>query len=530
MPPSAPKAPAEPEWDLLRQKKPTLSTEHIECIAELSEAYLQPEATEFSEEDLISNLQALWKLSTKGNARMKAGHARKIIGMVAAICSTTVIPDTTKRELKKNTVETVQRTFHGKSDLLEPEGPNRLSMFGKARAAIFGKDKAKKACAKLEKLVKNLSKELGKAVAAKNKEYHKRGGIGNSDPKYQAMIEEMVKYDCQSTVVENIYNEIPMESKFKIRAKSALADYIFTGFDTSMKETDSAKALMRYARIGNKYRDDLEELNNPELIKKRKGKTLLFGRPPFAVQQRVYKNIRTNMEFIERDRGREGASNSVAYETASECELLVECAKLVRSNTRSPYDEYELDFREMAFKELMREANYLFNDTDVAKGALIWAKTLEKLSPELYEKENIDNLLWKAWEGEIKNHAAAAKYGLGLFLENTLKEIRENCPQFADRADRLAADILEGRIKGGISPEQVKRSLLILEFGDNKNVENLSFNEIKKQYRKLTHKFHPDKHPGANAEELEELKKKTQDLNEAYALLNATKKSHEENT
>jgi len=472
MSPSQPETHAQPDWDLLQQKKPSLSVEWLNQLAEYSSLYLQCEAVEFSENELLVNLEKLWKLSIRKNTGVKKGHAKKIIGMVAKILAISITQDTGKipAQIKFGSK---QLSFNSHSDLMAPETPKKLG--------LIERYKIRMTCRRLEKLVKNLSKELGKAVAAKNKEDHKRSGIGNSDPKYQAMIEEMVKYDCQSTVVENIYNEIPMESKFKIRAKSALADYIFTGFDACMKETDTIETLTQYARIVNKYRDDLEDLNNPELIKKRKGKTLLFGKPSLDVQKRVFSHIRTNMEWIERDGGRERISNSVAYETASKCELLVECAKMVRSNTQSPNNVYEQDFRVRGFNELMTEANYLFNDTDVAKGALIWAKTLEKLSPELYEKENINELLWKAWEGEIKNHAAAAKYGFGFLLENTLKEIRENCPQFTDRADRLAADILEGRIKESISVEQIKRSLIILGFEDNENVENLSSNETRKR-------------------------------------------------
>jgi hypothetical protein len=73
-----PNVPAEPDWALLRQMKPSLSTEHIESIAKLSEIYLQPEATEFSEDDLISNLQALWKLSKQQNAKINKKDAKLI--------------------------------------------------------------------------------------------------------------------------------------------------------------------------------------------------------------------------------------------------------------------------------------------------------------------------------------------------------------------------------------------------------------------------------------------------------------------
>ena len=82
MPPSAPKSPAEPDWELLRQKKPALSAVHIERIAELSEVYLQPEAAEFAEGDQVSSLRALYELSKQQGAKMSKAHAKKIQKMV----------------------------------------------------------------------------------------------------------------------------------------------------------------------------------------------------------------------------------------------------------------------------------------------------------------------------------------------------------------------------------------------------------------------------------------------------------------
>jgi tetratricopeptide (TPR) repeat protein len=67
---------------LLRQKKPSLNTEHIESIAELSGIYLQSEAAEFSEDDLVSSLRALYELSQRQDVKMSKAHARKIQKMV----------------------------------------------------------------------------------------------------------------------------------------------------------------------------------------------------------------------------------------------------------------------------------------------------------------------------------------------------------------------------------------------------------------------------------------------------------------
>ena len=78
MPPNEPQAPAGPDWDLLKKKKPTLSMEHIENIAELSATYLESDAVEFSEDDLLSNLYLLWQMSKAPKAKMSKKHAKQI--------------------------------------------------------------------------------------------------------------------------------------------------------------------------------------------------------------------------------------------------------------------------------------------------------------------------------------------------------------------------------------------------------------------------------------------------------------------
>lgn len=73
--------PSEPDWNLLRSKKPGLSLEHISEIGDFSSTYLQSEASEFSENDLIANLQSLYQLS-KTTAKVSKKDARKIQEMV----------------------------------------------------------------------------------------------------------------------------------------------------------------------------------------------------------------------------------------------------------------------------------------------------------------------------------------------------------------------------------------------------------------------------------------------------------------
>jgi len=78
MPPNAPKAPAEPDWELLRQKKPAFSVKHIDEIAELSARYLDADALVFSEDDIISNIYLLWKMSKKSDTKISKKHAKEV--------------------------------------------------------------------------------------------------------------------------------------------------------------------------------------------------------------------------------------------------------------------------------------------------------------------------------------------------------------------------------------------------------------------------------------------------------------------
>ena len=87
MPPRTQPACPEPDWELLRQKNPSFGTKHIEAIAFFSEQYLQPEAAEFTEDNIISNLQTLWDLSNQQDAKIRRAHAKKIQGIVLAVFS-----------------------------------------------------------------------------------------------------------------------------------------------------------------------------------------------------------------------------------------------------------------------------------------------------------------------------------------------------------------------------------------------------------------------------------------------------------
>ena len=63
--PKEPEAPAQPDWAPLKQKKPSLSIEHMKYVAELVEKYLPSDAIEFSEDDSLSKLHLLWQMTKK---------------------------------------------------------------------------------------------------------------------------------------------------------------------------------------------------------------------------------------------------------------------------------------------------------------------------------------------------------------------------------------------------------------------------------------------------------------------------------
>lgn len=62
----------------LPRGKPALSIDQMGQIAELSEKYLQCEAAEFSEDELLSNLRMLYELSLQQDSKISCRHAKKI--------------------------------------------------------------------------------------------------------------------------------------------------------------------------------------------------------------------------------------------------------------------------------------------------------------------------------------------------------------------------------------------------------------------------------------------------------------------
>ena len=87
MPPNAPKAPSGPDWELLLQKKPAFSEEHVNEIAELSARYLDADAAVFSEEDMISSIHHLWQMSRKSDTKISKKHAKEVEKIVVSVFS-----------------------------------------------------------------------------------------------------------------------------------------------------------------------------------------------------------------------------------------------------------------------------------------------------------------------------------------------------------------------------------------------------------------------------------------------------------
>jgi len=76
----ASKVPTMPSW-----QEPRLGLDQISDIAELSAAYLKPEAAEFSEEDLLSNLQALHQISGRKDSKIPKKDASRIQKMIMSL-------------------------------------------------------------------------------------------------------------------------------------------------------------------------------------------------------------------------------------------------------------------------------------------------------------------------------------------------------------------------------------------------------------------------------------------------------------
>ena len=89
MPPKVPRGPQLPsetlDWELLKKQKASLSLDHISEIAELASQYLQPEAAEFTEEDMLSHLQSLYELSRSQPAKMSKKHAKQLEKIIISV-------------------------------------------------------------------------------------------------------------------------------------------------------------------------------------------------------------------------------------------------------------------------------------------------------------------------------------------------------------------------------------------------------------------------------------------------------------
>lgn len=79
--------PNEKYLELLKRHEPQLPLEHVDEIAQLSCEYLKSEAIEFSEEDILSNLYLLWKISRQPGSKIAKSDAKKIERIVSLASS-----------------------------------------------------------------------------------------------------------------------------------------------------------------------------------------------------------------------------------------------------------------------------------------------------------------------------------------------------------------------------------------------------------------------------------------------------------
>jgi hypothetical protein len=221
MPPSAPKAPAEPDWELLRQKKPSFSVQHIESIAELSEIYLQPEAAEFSEDDLISSLRALYELSRRQDAKLSKAHAKKVEKIVLGAFS-------------KFEKDTSGKNSGKKTESKDGNGVQRFSR------RIFHKPES-------EGTIISEEKKTGVTKSSPDSRKQKEKDIENAHKLVNKAL-----YDCQDiaeeiqllTQAENIYLKYEMFRKIG-NIYSAAAD---SASDLSQRTTFLLKAADNYEK------------------------------------------------------------------------------------------------------------------------------------------------------------------------------------------------------------------------------------------------------------------------------------------
>ena len=491
---------------------PKLSAEDRACIEEMSAIYLDADAVEFSEKDLACNLNALWKLSANENSKMKKSHVRKINGIVAAVYPAIFAPATTQLPAKKRGLEPRQSTFHAKSDIIAPEQPKKLNLFKRMGA--------KNTLRKMKKLVKKSSEDMDRAMEEIRKGKKKEPEDGKTP--WELAIDA---YNGNCGEVLRLYKKIPGGNEVKIKAEEALHDYIWTGF-CACKERNprtyewDMKNAMKYARLMSEYRQELEELNRPDVEEKRGSRYTPFGTLANEVQQHVFSKIRAELDFIS-TRGR----NEPATYVLKDYPYLEECAKMAKKTRNVSRDTFEKDYRGDVLEYIRKNLDGLFSghNADLPLG---WANEIMKLSPDFYKAENLDERLWKAWEPEIMFGAYAAQaFGDQDELKRVFDRIREHSPQFSERAEKFAAELISGKTKAS-STEAVRAALKTLEFPDDADFDKMELGEITKQYQKLIRMYHTDKRPDLKAgdTEYEELTAKSQMITEAYGLLDRIKR------
>ncbi|MDO8340261.1 MAG: tetratricopeptide repeat protein [Candidatus Burarchaeum sp.] len=86
--------PTESDWTRLKSVRPELSSEHMDALAELSAAYLRPEAAELTLDSPITTLESLYLLIKQQPKKISKKDSKRVEKLVKAVIQTQILQKT----------------------------------------------------------------------------------------------------------------------------------------------------------------------------------------------------------------------------------------------------------------------------------------------------------------------------------------------------------------------------------------------------------------------------------------------------
>ncbi len=422
-------------------KRPALSAEVICEIGELSEIYLDSETVEFSEEDLLSNLHALCRLSMQQSARMGKAHARKVRSLAASVFSgKRLIGSGTQGPAEESSR---QRSFHSKGmGLMGPENKDevgRIRQYARYRA--------------FEKLLR-------------------KGGLLD-DGKLGRVLE--------------LYGRIPGQSKYRIMAAAGLYEFLHYNFNYWLGRGKFGSMTLEEINKADNYRqiasDRYEEFRLLEHGAPGGG-VIHAKRMDEEMGYKIFNLIELEIKGAALNRlttARAARNMQDYYPYLKKCPL------------HGDWEGTEKRINGMIEKNI----GQIFAKTDY-DGIFAWKEMLENLMLPYYGDGKVDELIWKRLENDILASIAFTGNRDNPIANHAFETIKQRMPHFLGRAEKLVDDFFRQGPEQGMGPKKEQEaqfcSILGVEVG-------ASWGSIKKAYRKVAMVNHPDRNRADGAEE-----------------------------